>query len=146
MLSMTRSSLAYITQAIPLCVPPRHLSCLPNWRVCIPPVGAEKIRRYSARSISTRDDTSVERSPLYETVPVVPIRPLACSTRVNETRRRNDELVSQIRTPSDVMGHWLLIEVIKRGRRQAGLPISRPASAAAVSVQHSHYRLLMASV
>ena len=124
-LSISRSSLAHIMQAVPCC-----LSHPPRWRVHMPSVGAETVQRQGAIAISTRINTSAMHSPVYGVMLTLPIRQLACSARVNTAHCRDDELVWRLRKPPDPTAkHWLLDEAInelKGGWNRSHLPAPRP--------------------
>ena len=149
-LSVLRARLVYTTQVIlptRLSYPPsRRVNTLPAWTGarrllnvelvwrarCKPPNALEAIRRHSTTVISARIDKSVQRSPLRRVVPILPVRSLACSARVDNCRRRNGGLVWRVHKPPDATGHRPLIEAVnktEKGGRQGHSPVAKPTSA-----------------
>ena len=118
-------------------VPPTHqefrcLSAERIWRTRYkPPNEMGTVQCPSAEVISTKNNTSVRCSLLYNAVLVLPIL-LASSGRIINTHCRNDELVWRVRKPPNITGRRLLLEAInkiKGGRERAHLPVFRPTSA-----------------
>ena len=131
-LSVLRSSLAYIAQANS----PRLLNVEVIWRArCKPPNATGTIQRQSAIVISARISTSAIHSLVYGVALTQPVPPFAHSAQVNTARRRDDELVWQLRKPADVSdvmtGRWLLDEVVNKreeGRRRGRSLVQRSES------------------
>ncbi|KAF8669411.1 hypothetical protein AX14_006065 [Amanita brunnescens Koide BX004] len=94
-LSISRSSLAHVTQAVP-----RRLNRPPRWRVRNPSVGMETIRRHAVNVVSNSIRLSVNfnvRSPTREAAIMLPNLPLTSPTRPEDASRTSTEFVWRAR-------------------------------------------------